>query len=254
MHERDTTVVILCGGQGTRAYPQTLTIPKALMQVGELPIVEHVMRIYAGFGYRNFVLSVGHLKEEIIDYFDARKRHLPWSVTCVDTGASTETGGRILGCRDYVTDTFHATYCDGLGDVDLNALVRFHREHGGHATMTSVALRSQYGIVNFRDNGQITDFEEKPIIHDRWINAGFFVFERSVFDCWQGENLERDVLPNLAAREQLFLYQHRGFWKSMDTHKDQLELTQAWEPYTRSKARNGDDSELEAARAAGLTR
>lgn len=227
-------VVILCGGQGTRAYPYTQKMPKALMQVGDAPIVEQVMRIYASFGYWDFILSVGYLKEQIIEYFaDASNRH-GWRVTCVDTGDTTDTGGRILGVKDYVTPTFHATYCDGLGDVDLDELVRFHEEHGGDSTMTAVRLRSQYGIVGFEEgSGRVTHFEEKPVIPDRWINAGFFVFDDAVFDRWQGTNLERDVLPGLADENQLYIYQHTKFWRSMDTHKDQQELTPLWEEHLR---------------------
>jgi glucose-1-phosphate cytidylyltransferase len=225
------TVVILCGGQGTRAYPLTTSIPKAIMQVGDAPIVEQVMRIYATHGYRNFVLSVGHLKEHLVTFADAVVGKYGWNVRCVDTGGATDTGDRILGVREFVSPTFHATYCDGLGDVDLDALVRFHERRGGLATMTGVRLRSQYGIVAFNDDGMILHFEEKPVIPDRWINAGFFVFDASAFDSWSGTNLERDVLPGLAEDGELFLYQHDGFWRSMDTYKDQQELTPLWEEF-----------------------
>jgi glucose-1-phosphate cytidylyltransferase len=231
MSRHDMTVVILCGGLGTRAYPYTSTMPKALMRVGDAPIVEQVMRIYASFGYWDFVLSVGYLKEQIIEYFDGASRNYGWRVRCIDTGDKTDTGGRILGVRDFLTPTFHATYCDGLGDVDIDALVDFHEQHDGASTMTAVPLRSQYGIVGFEDGGRVTHFEEKPVIHDRWINAGFFVFDTSAFDDWSGENLERHVLPGLAGKRRLFIYQHQGFWRSMDTHKDQQELTPLWQEY-----------------------
>jgi glucose-1-phosphate cytidylyltransferase len=225
------TVVILCGGQGTRAYPYTNRIPKAMMEVGDAPIVEQVMRIYGSFGYRSFVLSVGYLKEHLIELAaDAEKRY-GWSVRCVDTGDATDTGGRILGVSEFVTPTFHATYCDGLGDVDLDDLLRFHQDHGGLATMTGVQLRSQYGIVRFTDQGEVTRFEEKPVIPDRWINAGFFVLDKAAFDVWSGDNLERHVMPALAEQGQLYLYEHRGFWRSMDTYKDQQELTPLWQEF-----------------------
>lgn len=231
MNSADMNVVILCGGMGTRAYPYTRRMPKALMPVGDAPIVEQVMRIYSAFGYREFILSVGYLKEQIVEYFDRRQRELGWKVTCVDTGAATDTGGRILGCRDYVTPTFHATYCDGLGDLDLDALVDFHHGHPGAATMTTFPLRSQYGLVYSDGGGRVTHFDEKPVLQDKLINAGFFVFDTRVFEQWQGTNLERDVLPGLAERDELYIYRHEGFWRSMDTHKDQQELTGLWEPY-----------------------
>lgn len=231
MHPQDMTVVILCGGQGTRAYPYTTKMPKALMPVSGAPIVEQVMRIYASFGYWNFVLSVGYLKEQIIEHFETTEGQYPWRVTCVDTGETADTAGRIMGVRDYLTPTFHATYCDGLGNVDLSALVDFHHRHDGLATMTAVQLRSQYGIVGFDEDGRVTHFEEKPIIPDRWINAGFFVFDRAALDDWSGDNLEHDVLPQLAERDRLFIYRHEGFWRSMDTHKDQQQLTPLWQEY-----------------------
>ncbi len=231
MDRSEMSVVILCGGQGTRAYPYTTQIPKALMTVDEVPIVEQVMRIYRRFGYRRFVLSVGHLKEQIIEHFGRGDRDDDWDVTCVDTGEHTDTGGRILGCRDYLSPVFHATYCDGLGDIDLDELLEAHFTHGGLATMTTVPLRSQYGLVHFDANNLVTHFEEKPVLADRWINAGFFVFDRQVFDLWEGDNLEREVLPALSERHTLHTYLHGGFWRSMDTHKDQLELSQLWRAY-----------------------
>ena len=242
-NDENMTVVILCGGQGTRAYPYTRRMPKALMLVDDAPIVEQVMRIYASFGYWNFILSVGYLKKQIIDYFDDVQNRYGWNVQCIDTGDETDTGGRILRLREHVTPTFHATYCDGLGDIDLDELVRFHGSHGGMSTMTAVRLRSQYGIVRFEDDGRVTHFEEKPIIPDRWINAGFFVLDSKAFDPWEGTNLERDVLPSLAANDQLYIYQHTGFWRSMDTHKDQQELTPLWQEYSPrylSGAMNGE--------------
>ena len=225
------TVVILCGGLGTRAYPYTERMPKALMEVAGAPIVEQVMRIYAAAGHRDFVLSVGYLKEAIAEYFERRARQLGWIVRCVDTGETTDTGGRILGCREHVTPTFHATYCDGLGDIDLGALVAFHQDHGRGATMTTVPLRSQYGLVHADGDGCVSHFEEKPVLADRLINAGFFVFDARMFDTWTGSNLERDVLPAMAQRQELYIYRHHGFWRSMDTLKDQQELTPLWSEY-----------------------
>jgi glucose-1-phosphate cytidylyltransferase len=230
-------------------------MPKALMPVDGVPIVEQVMRIYASFGYWDFILSVGYLKEHIIDYFDSVQRRYGWNVRCVDTGDTTDTGGRISGLKELLTQTFHATYCDGLGDVDLDELVRFHEHHEGNSTMTAVRLRSQYGIVGFREeDGRVTHFEEKPVIPDRWINAGFFVFDHSVFDEWEGSNLERDVLPNLAANKRLHIYRHTGFWRSMDTHKDQQELSPLWKEYAGVYADGARDTRSrQAAEIDGLS-
>jgi len=142
----------------------------------------------------------------------------------VDTGSDADTGDRILRCADHVGDRFFATYGDGLGDLDLHALLRTHEVGGGLATLTTVPLRSQYGLVVYGDDGKVHRFEEKPLVRDYWINAGFFVFEKRAFKEWKGHNLEQDVLPEFARRGQLYVNRHTGFWKSMDTSKDQQEL------------------------------
>lgn len=217
-----TRVVILCGGKGTRSYPFTEYFPKVMMPINGTPIVVHLMRIYAQQGFTEFVLAAGHRKELLYDYFDGRFRE--WNVTIVDTGAESDTGERVRRCAHEVGDTFFATYGDGLGNVDLAALLAYHRSHGGLATITSVPLRSQYGLVLADAEGRVTRFEEKPVIHDHWINAGFFVFEKAAFDHWEGNNLETDVLPRLAGSKMLHRFLHKGFWKSMDTSKDQQEM------------------------------
>ncbi len=227
-------VVILCGGRGTRAYPHTQTIPKALMPIAGIPIVEQVMRIYAAQGFREFILSCGYLKELVIDYF--RTPHGNWDVTCVDTGDDADTGDRLYRLRHLLDRSFHATYCDGLGDVDLAALVGFHRSHGKSATVTAAPLRSQYGLIYADDEDRVTGFDEKPILPNFWINGGFFVFEPDIFEYWQGHNLEREVLPALTRHKQLHVYRHRGFWHSMDTYKDQQELDRLWMPYAERLA------------------
>jgi glucose-1-phosphate cytidylyltransferase len=218
----DVKVLILCGGKGTRAYPFTEHFPKVMMPVNGSPILMHLMRIYASQGFRNFVLAAGHRKEMLYDYFSHRA--LDWNIEIVDTGDDADTGDRVQRCSSYLGKTFFATYGDGLGDVDLSSLLEFHRGHGGLATMTTVPLRSQYGLVRFAADGHVVAFQEKPIINDHWINAGFFTMEKTAFDTWNGHNLENDVLPEIARHEQLFAYKHDGFWKSMDTSKDQQEL------------------------------
>jgi glucose-1-phosphate cytidylyltransferase len=215
-------VVILCGGKGTRSYPFTEYFPKPMMPIAGSPILVHLMKIYAQQGFNEFVLSAGHRKEILDDYFDGRFPN--WDVTIVDTGSDADTGDRIRRCADYVGDTFFATYGDGLGDVDLRALLKFHNGHGGLATVTAVPLRSQYGTLVFDESGRVHEFHEKPVIRDYWINAGFFVFEKRAFDHWTGKNLESHVLPALSLRNDLYSYTHQGFWKSMDTSKDQQEL------------------------------
>jgi glucose-1-phosphate cytidylyltransferase len=214
-------VIILCGGKGTRAYPFSDLFPKVMMPIGGTPILVHLMRIYAAQGFTNFILAAGHRKEILIDYFDGRFPQ--WKIRVLNTGADSDTAERIRRCVPHASDTFLATYGDGLGNVDLTSLCGFHENHGGLATLTSVPLRSQYGTVHFDQQKRVERFQEKPVIWSSWINAGFFVFHRSVFDI-NGTNLEEDILPELARRRELFVYQHHGFWKSMDTSKDQQEL------------------------------
>lgn len=220
-------VVILAGGRGTRAYPYTEYLPKPMMPVCGKPILARVMEIFASQGHLDFIISVGYRKEIIVDYFATPRSN--WRVKIVDTGEDTDTGGRIRKCAHLLTDRFFATYSDGLCDVDLSRLVQFHDRHDGVATVTSVPLVSQYGTIESDGDGRVTAFREKPVLRSYWINAGFFVMDPDVFDHWQGENLERDVLPALQRDGRLFSYRHDGFFKSMDTHKDQQELEAIFE-------------------------
>jgi glucose-1-phosphate cytidylyltransferase len=215
-------VLILCGGKGTRAYPYTEYLPKPMMPINGQPILIHVMRIFAEQGHTEFILSLGYHKEVIIDYFD--RKTLDWDVQLVDTGENTDTGGRIAKCQHLMDDTFMATYVDGLSDVPLDKLIEFHKSHDGLATITTVPLRSQYGTLECDDSCRINCFKEKPTLREHWINAGFFVFEHKVFKHWQGENLEKDVFPNLSENGLVYAYKHDGFFKSMDTYKDQQEI------------------------------
>jgi len=230
----------------------TLT-KKELVEVGGHPILWHVMKIYAAFGHTRFILALGHQAEAMKRYFleyqsmsydftihlgrsgaityQQENAEEDWEVTLADTGLNTEKGSRIYRVARYIdTDTFFATYGDGVGDVDLDALLTFHRRHGRLATVTGVRPQSQYGILQVDERGQVTSFGEKPEL-EHWINAGFMVFERGVLDYLSdGDDvdLERQVMPRLAADEQLMMYPHTGFWRSMDTFKEALELDAIW--------------------------
>lgn len=217
-------VVILCGGKGTRSYPFTEYLPKVMMPIKGSPIVVHLMKIFARQGFTEFVLAAGHRKEMLYDYFDGR--NTDWDIKIVDTGEDSDTGERIRRCTDYVGGRFLATYGDGLGNINLEQLIEAHSLSGATATLTTVQLRSQYGLVEFDGKGLVTQFHEKPVIPDHWINAGFFVFEKAAFTSGNGQNLESDVLSGLAHQKKLHVYKHHGFWKSMDTSKDQHELEQ----------------------------
>jgi glucose-1-phosphate cytidylyltransferase len=215
--------VILCGGRGTRAYPHTVDLPKPLLEVAGQPILRHVMDIYASQGFTSFVLAAG-FRTDLIETF-AGDLPSAWAVEVVDTGEDTNTGGRLQRCAPRLGERFFATYGDGLGDVDLRATLSFHETHQGAATITIVPLPSQYGTIECDGDGRVARFREKPVLADHWINAGFFVMDSSAFELGWGDDLERDSLPALGAAGQLFAYRHDGFWKSMDTYKDALELT-----------------------------
>jgi glucose-1-phosphate cytidylyltransferase len=217
------STVILCGGRGTRAYPLTADLPKPLLRIAGTPIVEHVMGIYARRGQTRFVLALGYRGELIVEH--CRTRRLPWDIEFVDTGLDTPTGARLRRCAAGAGPTFFATYADGLANIDLDALLARHRAHGGPATVTTVPLPSQYGTLDLDPTERVRGFTEKPRLTDHWINAGFFVFHASVFaDPHRGDDLEREILPNLAGAGDLHAHRHTGFWRSLDTFKDLQEL------------------------------
>ena len=220
-------LLVLCGGKGTRAYPHTIDVPKPLLVVGGRPVLLHLLEIYAGQEFTDFVLLGGYKVELLREFADG----LPsdWSVEVLDTGVETNTGGRVRRAADLVDDTFFLTYADGLGNVDLARLLEEHHRMGRLATLTAVPLPSQYGTIDVAGpSGQVMRFNEKPRLPDHLINAGFFVMEPAVFDRWPdpGEDLERDVLPVLGEMGELSAYRHDGFWKSMDTYKDAVDLTE----------------------------
>lgn len=218
----EPVALILCGGRGTRAYPVTLDLPKPLMEVNGEPILLHVMRIYAEQGYTRFVLAAGYRPDMMQSFADGLDD--AWDVVVVDGGEDTHKGDRVLGAREHLGDEFFVTYGDGVGDVDIDALLAFHRSHGKAATLSVVPLPSQYGTLELDGSSRVHSFLEKPRLDDHLINAGFMVMNGTVFDMWSGGDLEDEVLPALSARGELFAYRHSGFWKSMDTYKDALDL------------------------------
>ena len=243
-------VVILCGGEGTRLREETEFKPKALVEIGGRPILWHLMRIYSHWGYRRFVLCLGYKGEMIKDYFlnyqwrdmdftlDLKSgTKIPrgddvvedWEVTFVETGARTQTGGRLSRARKYIeTDTFLFNYCDGLSNVNLDELVSFHRQRGRVATLTGFHPRSRYGVVRADENDVVYHWQEKPMMTDM-TSGGFFVMNKQIFDYLDDECvLEVGPIDKLSADGQLALYTHDGFWFSMDTYKEALTLNDMW--------------------------
>lgn len=220
-------VVILCGGKGTRMGKDLQGLPKALITIGDKPILWHIMKYYTYFGLNDFVLCLGYKGQDITRYF---KNNNEFKIRFVDTGLETNTGGRIKKVERYVdSDIFLATYGDGLSNINIKSLLRFHKKHKRIATLTAARPRSAFGIIGIdAKSSAITHFEEKPFL-DHWINGGFFVFNKEVFKyIKEGDILEKDSFRRLVRDKEAVAYKHRGFWECMDTYKDNLTLSELW--------------------------
>ncbi len=221
-------VVILCGGRGLRLGPVTMRIPKPLIPVGREPILWHVMKIYAAYGCREFILCLGYQKERIRRYF-TRKSPRGWRVRFVDTGLESSKAERLRRVAPLIrSQDFFVAYGDDVSDVDIDRLLAFHRKHRGIVTVTAVRRSSDFGILDIGRRGAITRFVEKPLL-DVWINGGFMVMHKKIFSYLRQGELESDVFHALARRGRIMAYRHRGAWKAMNTLKDQSELSRLWE-------------------------
>lgn len=245
-------VVILAGGKGTRLSEETQGIPKPMVEVGGKPLIWHIMKMYSSHGFNEFVICLGYRGYMIKEYFSHYMLHMsdvtislvdnrttihssasePWTITLVDTGAETMTGGRLKRIQPYVgNETFMMTYGDGVADIDIKDLVLFHKKNGLAATVTAVQPVGRFGSLEIKENSRVVSFLEKPAGDHYSINAGFFVLEPAVFSyikgddsVWEGEPLDR-----LAKDGMLGAYKHTGFWKPMDTLRDKIELERSWQ-------------------------
>ena len=222
-----------------------------MVEIGGFPILWHIMKLYSFFGFDDFVICLGYKGYVIKEYFVNYCMHMaditvdlcrnnvefhknaaePWRVTLVDTGENTLTGGRVKRIREYIGgETFLLTYGDGVADIDIGALVQFHKQHGKLATVTAVQAPGRFGSLDLRDGGTVRAFMEKPRGDGAWINGGFFVMEPNVFDYLEGDktSLEREPLEQLAADDQLMAYRHPGYWQPMDTLREKNQLEELW--------------------------
>jgi glucose-1-phosphate cytidylyltransferase len=245
-------VVLLAGGFGTRISEESQHKPKPMIEIGDMPILWHIMKTYSHYGFKEFIICAGYkqhvIKQWFADYFlhtsditfdfsQGNKiivhhaRSEDWKVTVVDTGLHTMTGGRLKRIRKYLGDEpFFMTYGDGVADVDIPATLAFHRSHGKLATMTAIRPESRYGIIDL-EGDQVQSFREKSQNDVGWINAGFMVLDPRVLDYVAGDSVmfERDPMENLAKDGQLMCYRHEGFWQCMDTLRDKQKLDGLWE-------------------------
>lgn len=224
-------VVILCGGKGARLREQTESIPKPLIEIGERPILWHIMKIYEARGFNDFILCLGYKAQAIKEYFNERLKgdRENWKITFADTGEETNTGGRIKRIEPYIKeDSFMVTYGDGVTDLDIRHLVEFHQSHGKIGTITVVNPSLSFGLLDVDADNKVSRFREKPLL-DHWINGGFFVFRRGFFKYIAENNvLERAPLERLAGEGELMAFRHKGYWKCMDTYKDTVALNEHW--------------------------
>jgi len=254
-------VVILAGGKGSRFSEETHLKPKPMIEIGDKPILWHIMKIYSAFGFNEFVVCLGYkgylIKEYFSNYFlhqsditfDLKKNEAtyhnsqsePWKVTLVDTGLNTMTGGRIKRVQDHIgNEPFMLTYGDGVGDVDIAKLVAHHKASGKHATLTAVQPSGRFGSLGIEDDNTIHSFKEKPSGDGHWVNGGFFVLQPEVFDLIESDESiwERKPLEALAQNGQLSAFKHPGFWHPMDKLNDKIILSDLLEngdaPWTKN--------------------
>jgi glucose-1-phosphate cytidylyltransferase len=222
-------VLILCGGRGTRLQERTQLVPKPLVEIGGRPIVWHVMQIFLAQGFERILLLTGYRQDQIAAFVAGETWPEGAEIRCVDTGADTPTGGRLhRAAAALEAPRFCVTYADGVADVDLTALLRYHEEHGAAATMTVVRPRLQFGVAELNGDGMVRGFTEKPR-SEHWVNGGFFCFETQALKHLGPDSvLEREPLERLAEAGQLRAFRHDGFWACMDTHKDAVELGDLW--------------------------
>ncbi len=243
-------VVILAGGKGTRLSEYTESIPKPMVNIGDYPIIWHIMKIYAYYGFKDFVIGLGYKSELIKDYFlkfkslnsdftvdlssgnieTHQNKSLDWKVTLVDTGLETMTGGRLKRLKKYLDeDTFMLTYGDGLANVNIKSLLEFHNSHKKMVTMTAVRPPARFGELELKSN-LVKSFKEKPQLNDGWINGGFFVMQKKFIDFIKDDTqmLEREPLEEITRINQLMAYKHEGFWQCMDNKRDLEKLNYLW--------------------------
>ena len=225
-------VVILAGGLGTRLAEETDLIPKPMVKIGDEPILVHIMRIFAKFGHKQFIVAMGYKQEVIQEYFKDNLEHFRnegWEITLVDTGLSTSTGGRLSRVMPLINSTFYMTYGDGLSDINLDLLLKHHQEMNRIATVTAVRPPARFGTIEI-SNGLVNGFSEKDPQASGWINGGFFCLDKEVENYLMGDyvSFESDPINRIVSENQLSAYEHSGWWQPMDTLREKRILQELW--------------------------
>lgn len=243
--------IILCGGSGTRLREETEFKPKPMVEVGDKPILWHIMKIYSHYGYKDFILALGYKGSYIKDYFLRQKHYTcdfslktyegkvsnffeddrkqdDFNIIFAETGIETPHGERVLMLKKYINeDMFMVTYGDGVADIDIEKLVKFHKTHGKIATITGVHPTSRWGLVNSSDDNMVTEFAQKPMLYD-YTNGGFMVFNKEFFNYIKPGEMIEESFAKLIPQKQLAIYKHEGIWHCMDTYKDFVDLNKLW--------------------------
>lgn len=221
--------VILCGGKGTRMGEYTQSIPKPMIEVGGKPILMHLMELYAGFGHKEFILCLGYKAEIIEKYFKGNKECSGWHIEFAHTGEGSNKAERLLKVKDKIKAAFLLSYGDDISDVDINEVIRFHNAKKKIVTLTAVPLISPFGIIELNKSNEVTRFREKPKL-EHFMNGGFYVMQKKVFGYIKpGYDLEKEAFEELAKDRQIAAFKHDGFWKSMNTLKDAIELNEMYD-------------------------
>ena len=243
-------LVILAGGRGSRISEESIVKPKPLIEIGGMPIIWHIMKIYSSYGIKDFIICCGYKGYLIKEYFSNfflhssdvtinlkknsikihKKNSEDWNITLINTGEDTETGGRILKIKKYVDNTFCLTYGDGLSDINIRKLINQHKKYKKAATMSVVLPSGRFGAVEIHKNKEIKKFVEKPKGDKQWVNGGFFVLNKKIFNYLSDSKTvwEKEPLENLAKDDELMSFKHEGFWQPMDTLRDKLLLDKLW--------------------------
>lgn len=227
---KNIEVVILAGGKGSRLYPLTKDIPKAMVKIGEFPVIEHIVRYFIYFGLKKIKILIGHKGNAIQHHFENNLKYKNVLIECIPTGENTGSAERIWQVREKLTNDFVLSYSDVLSNINLNKMMNYHKRKTKVGTMGVVPLRTSYGILKIGKGNISMDYIEKPIFQEIWMNSGLFIFKKTIFDYWEWINndFSRGIIPKLSRMSEITAYKHLSFWSGMDTVRENEILNELW--------------------------